>query len=141
MQGLRLTRPLAEASWRVDAIDLSVALFVLYTMVRWLTSPTESFSRIEAMEVAAYAGIFWICRYGMANRKRSRSRFYFCSWILGVGETAFGYYLSHWPNPHDPATQWFPFGPTERFHLGYFPRWVGTYASSNHYAFRLLVMA
>ena len=53
--------------------------------------------------------------------------------ILGVGETAFGYYLSN-------HLDWFPFGPAERMQLHYTPRWVGTYDSPNHYAC-LLVMA
>jgi len=133
VQGLRLAaRPPAGAQRRADAIDLSVALFVLYAIVRWLTSPAGYFSRIEAMDVAAYAGVFFTCRYGMANRRHAMALLYLLV-ILGVGETVFGYYLIN-------HLDWFPFGPTERLQLDYAPRWVGTYGSSNQYA-SLLVMA
>jgi len=133
VQGLRLaTRPPAGAQRRADAIDLSVALFVLYAIVRWLTSPAGYFSRIEAMDVSACAGVFFTCRYGMANRRYGMALLYLLV-FLGVGETVFGYYLINHPD-------WFPFGPTERLQLDYAPRWVGTYGSPNHYA-SLLVMA
>jgi O-antigen ligase len=133
VQGLRLTaKPAADTPRRADAIDLSVALFVLYAIVRWLTSPAEYFSRIEAMDVVAYAGVFFVCRYGMANRTHGMALLYLLV-ILGVGETAFGYYLSN-------HLDWLPFGPAERLQLHYAPRWVGTYESPNHYA-SLLVMA
>ncbi len=133
VQGLRLTRnpPLGIVRW-ADAIDLAVVLFVLYAIVRWLTSPAAYFSRIEAMEVVAYAGVFFTCRYGMANRKHCMALLYGLV-VLGVAETAFGYYLSCNPD-------WFPFGTTERLQLHYAPRWVGTYGSPNNYAC-LLVMA
>jgi hypothetical protein len=133
VQGLRLApRPHGSAPRRADAIDLSVALFVLYAVARWLTSPAEYFSRIEAMDVVAYAGIFFTCRYGMTNRR-------YCIWllyllvILGVGETVFGYYLSN-------HLDWFPFGSTERPQLRYAPRWVGTYEGPNHYASFLVMV-
>jgi O-antigen ligase len=133
VQGLRLAaRPGTGAQRRADAIDLSVVLFVLYAIVRWLTSPVEYFSRIEAMDVAAYAGVFFTCRYGMANRRHGMALLYLLV-ILGVGETVFGYYLINYPD-------WFPFGPTERLQLDYAPRWVGTYGCPNPYA-SLLVMA
>jgi O-antigen ligase len=132
VQGLRLTVRPPGAQSGADAIDLSVALFVLYAIVRWLTSPAEYFSRIEAMDVVAYAGVFFTCRYGMANRKYCMALLYLLV-ILGVGETAFGYYLSN-------HLDWFPFVPAERLQLDYAPRWVGTYESPNHYA-ALLVMA
>ena len=133
IQGLRLiAKPAIGSQRRADAIDLSVALFVLYTIVRWLTSPAEYFSRIEAMDVVAYAGIFFTCRYGMANRRYGMALLYLLV-ILGVGETAFGYYLSNHPD-------WFPFGSIERQQLDFAPRWVGTYEYPNHYG-SLLVMA
>jgi O-antigen ligase len=133
VQGLRLAaKPPADAQRRADAIDLSVALFVLYAIARWLTSPVEYFSRIEAMEVVACAGVFFACRYGLANRRLGMALVYLLI-ILGVGETAFGYYLSYHPD-------WFPFGPAERLQFHLTPRWVGTYESPNHYA-SLLVMA
>ena len=133
VQGLRLTaRPRAEEQRRVDFIDLSVALFVLYAVARWLTSPVEYFSRIEAMAVVAYAGVFLTCRYGMANRRYCMILLYLLV-MVGVGETAFGYYLSN-------HLDWFPFGPAEQTQLHYAPRWVGTYDSANFYAC-FLVMA
>jgi O-antigen ligase len=132
LQGLRLVvRPPAEGRG-ADAIDLSVALFVLYAVVRGLTSPAGYFSRIEAMDVTACAGVFFTCRYGMTNRKQAMAILYVLV-VLGVCETVFGYYLSSHP-------EWFPFGPAERLQLDYAPRWVGTYGSPNHYA-SLLVMA
>src|SRR5580692_3004721 len=70
VQGLRLTaNPPTDVPRRADAIDLAVGLFVLYAIARWLTSPAGYFSRIEAMDVVAYAGVFFTCRYGMANRR------------------------------------------------------------------------
>jgi len=132
VQGLRLVRrPQGGEQRRADAIDLSVAFFVLYAVARWLTSPAEYFSRIEAMDVVAYAGVFFTCRYGMANRRYCMGLLYLLV-VLGVGETAFGYYLSN-------HLDWFPFGPTERMQLLYAPRWVGTYGGPNYYAC-LLVM-
>jgi hypothetical protein len=133
VQGLRLAqRPPEGAPRRADAIDLSVALFVLYALARWLTSPAGYFSRIEVMDVAACAGVFYTCRYGMANRRYGMALLYLLV-ILGVGETVFGYYLSN-------HLDWFPFGQGERQQLYYAPRWVGTYGNPNHYAC-LLVMA
>jgi O-antigen ligase len=132
VQGLRLAVRPPGAQSGADAIDLSVALFVLYAIARWLTSPAEYVSRIEAMDVVAYAGVFFTCRYGMANRKYGMALLYLLV-LLGVGETAFGYYLSN-------HLDWFPFGPAEQLQLYYAPRWVGTYESPNHYA-SLLVMA
>jgi O-antigen ligase len=140
LQGLRLAVPVrADVPRSTDAIDLGIALFVLYTLVRWLTSPIEYVSRIEAMEVTAYAGIFWTCRYGLANRWCCMMLMYLLV-LLGVGETIFGYVLSQHSDPANPATQWFPFGPTETLHLLNFPRWQGTYESPNHYV-SLLIMA
>jgi tetratricopeptide (TPR) repeat protein len=139
IQGLRLTAsPLPNETRRIDAIDFSVVLFVLYAVVRWLTSPAEYFSRIEVLDVVAYAGIFFTCRYGMANRRHCLALLLLLV-MLGVGETAFGYYLSHHSDPTEPAAQWLPFGPAEQMHIGFFPRWVGTYASSDHYACLLVI--
>jgi O-antigen ligase len=133
LQGLRLTaKPIPETPRRVDAIDLAVVLFVVYAIVRWLTSPAEYFSRIEVMDVIAYAGIFFTCRYGMKNRKYCMTILYAVV-ALGLGETAFGYYLVN-------HLDWLPFGPAETLQLHYAPRWIGTYESPNHYA-SLLVMA
>jgi O-antigen ligase len=132
VQGIRLIRTaVPNPARRLDAIDLSVALFVLYASVRCLIS-SEPFARIEALDVMACAGIFLTCRYGMANRKYCMALLFLLV-ILGVGETAFGYYLSYHP-------AWLPFGPAESSQLQYAPRWLGTYDSPNHYAC-LLVMA
>ena len=84
------------------------------------------------MDIVAYAGIFFTCRYGMTNRKYCMALLYVLV-ILGVGETAFGYYLSN-------HLDWSPFGQAERLQLYYAPRWLGTYGCPNHYA-ALLVMA
>jgi O-antigen ligase len=133
VQGLRLalqTPP--EGGRRIDAIDWSVILFVAYTIVRWLTSPTEYFSRIEMLDVVGYGGIFLTCRYGLAHRHYAVFLLYLLV-LLGVGETVFGGYLSNNLN-------WFPFGPTEQNQLHYAPRWLGTYGCPNHYG-SLLVLA
>ena len=132
-QGLRLTgRPPIGVLRRIDAIDISVLLFVVYALARWLTSPTEYFSRIEAMDIVAYAGIFLTCRYGLAPRSLGIALL-FGLVALGVFETWFGYYLSR-------NLDWFPFGTDERLQVYYAPRWLGTYGCPNHYG-GLLVMA
>lgn len=133
VQGLRLNAKSASGlAPRMDAIDVSVVLFVVYTVSLWLTSPAEYFSRIEAMTVVGYAIIFFTCRYGLARRVYGISLLWLLV-ALGVGETIFGYYLSNHLN-------WFPFGTTERLQLHYAPRWLGTYGCPNHYV-SLLVMA
>jgi len=133
IQGLRLTRPLSMGRIRrADAIDLSVILFVIYAIIRWLTSPSEYFSRIEAMDIVGYAVIFFTCRYGI-NRRSYGLSLLFGLVALGVFETVFGYYLAH-------NLDWLPFGLTERLHQYYAPRWVGTYGCPNHYG-GFLVMA
>jgi hypothetical protein len=133
VQGLRLTaKPAPDAPRRADAIDLAVVLFVVYAMVRGLTSPAEYLSRIEVMAVIAYAGVFLTCRYGMKQRTYCMALLYALV-FLGVGETAFGYYLVN-------HLDWSPFGPTAQLQLQYAPRWIGTYDSPNHYA-SLLVLA
>ena len=133
LQGLRLTRPLSMGRVRrVDAIDLSVVLLVIYALARWLTSPAEYFSRIEAMDIVAYAVIFCTCRYGITPRRYALALL-FGLVALGVFETGFGYYLAH-------NLDWCPFGPSETLHQYYIPRWVGTYGCPNHYG-SLLVLA
>ena len=132
VQGLRLNSRLAGSLPRVDIIDLTVILFTLYAIVRWLTSPTEYFSRLEAMNVFAYAVVFLTCRHGLVRRTHGLILIYLLV-VLGLFETGFGYYLV---NHRD----FFPFGPTERLQLYYTPRWVGTYGCPNHYV-SLLVMA
>ncbi len=133
VQGLRLALASPEAGKRrLDAIDWSVLLFAIYAIIRWLTSPTEYFSRIEAIDVVGYAGIFLTCRHGVANRHFAVFLLYLLV-ILGVGETMFGYYfINH--------LDWFPFGEAERNQLHYAPRWLGTYGCPNNYG-SLLVMA
>jgi hypothetical protein len=126
IQGLRMTRPLSMGRIRkIDAIDISILLFVLYAIIRWLTSPAEYFSRVEIMDIIAYAGIFLTCRYGIARRSYGLYLIYGLI-VLGVFETGFGYYLSY-------HLDWFPFGVTERLHQYYAPRWLGTYGCPNHY--------
>jgi O-antigen ligase len=139
VQGFRLISfpPIGEVR-RIDAIDLSVVLFVAYTLIRWATSPTEYFSRIETLDVIAYAAVFFTCRYGMPHRQCCMALLYLLV-ALGIGETVFGYTLSHYSDPTDPATQWFPFGPGEHQNLDFFPRWIGSFGSPNHYAMLLVV--
>jgi hypothetical protein len=133
LQGLRLTARFApDVPPRADAIDIAVVLFVLYAIVRWLTSPAEYVSRIEALAVVAYAAVFLTCRHGMANRRYCMALLY-AFVALGVGETLFAYYL----NSH---SDWLPFGPEEKLQQFYAPRWIGTYESPNHFV-SLLVMA
>ena len=134
LQGVRLAlrKSSDEAPRRIDAIDWSVVLFVLYAFVRWLTSPTEYFSRIEVMAVTAYAGIFFTCRYGVVNRKYGVFLLYLLVG-LGVGEMIFGYYFSNHPDR-------VPFDLNGQLQQHYAPRWLGTYDGPNHFA-SLLVMA
>jgi len=140
IQGLRLaSRPSEKAVRLIDAIDLSVVIFVLYAIVRWLTSPTEYFSRFEVLNIVAYAVIFFTCRYGLVRRTHGLILLGLLV-ILGVFEAGFGFYLSHHSDVNDPQSLWFPFGSTERLQLHYFPRWVGTYGCPNHYGC-ILVMA
>src|SRR5271155_3954209 len=69
IQGLRLqSKPSMGSLRQMDAIDLTVVVFVLYAVARWLTSPTEYFSRIEVMGILAYAVVFFTCRYGLVRR-------------------------------------------------------------------------
>jgi O-antigen ligase len=116
---------------RLDAIDLAVVAFTLYAIARWLTSPVEYFSRLEILDVVACATIFFTCRYGLARRVYGLVLLG-CLIVLGIFETGFGYYLSN-------HLSWCPFGAAETLHQYYAPRWVGTYASPNHYG-ALLVM-
>jgi O-antigen ligase len=140
IQALRLTAQAPIESLRqIDAIDLSVVLFVVYAIARWLTSPTPFYSRFEVLSVVGYAVIFLFCRYGIARRTYGLWLIVLLV-ILGVGETVFGYLLRQHSNVGDPDSLWFPFGPNEQMHLHWMPRWVGTYGCPNHYAC-LLVMA
>jgi hypothetical protein len=124
VQGLRLVAAARDLPrGRIDAIDLSVVLFTLYAIARWLTSPTDVF---------AYAVVFFTCRYGLVRRRHGLVLLGLLI-ALGVFETGFGYYLSN-------HLQWCPFGPTETLHQYYAPRWIGTYACPNHYG-EILVMA
>ena len=133
IQGLRLVAVSGRGSiLKIDAIDWAALLFVFYAIARWLTSPTEYFSRLEIMDVVGYAVIFFTCRYGMMNRKLGITLVYLLV-VLGIGETIFGYYLSN-------HLDWCPFGPTENLQQYYAPRWLGTYGCPNHYG-SLLVMA
>ena len=131
VQGLRLAQNLPRRQRRIDAIDWAVIFFALYTIVRWLTSPTEYFSRIEALEIVGYAGIFFTCRYGMMHRKYALLLLYLLV-VLGAGEAVYGYWLSN-------HLDFFLFGPAEKLQLHYAPRWLGTYGCPNHYG-GLLVM-
>jgi O-antigen ligase len=133
VQGWRLRSAAWDHPWaRLDLIDLSVVLFVLYAIARWATSPTEYFSRLEILSVFGYAVIFFTCRYGLARRTHGLVLLILLV-ALGVFETAFGYYL-------ETHLSWCPFGPTELMHQYYAPRWVGTYGCPNHYG-AILVMA
>jgi O-antigen ligase len=116
---------------RLDLIDLAAVAFTLYAIIRWRTSPTEYFSRLEILNVLAGATVFFTCRYGLARRVHGLVLLGLLI-VLGVFETGFGYYLS-------AHLDWLPFGPGETLHQYYAPRWVGTYASPNHYG-ALLVM-
>jgi O-antigen ligase len=119
---------------RLDLIDLAVVVFTVYAVARWLTSPAEYFSRLEILNVLGYATIFFTCRHGLARRSYGLLLLGLLV-ALGVFETGFGYYLSN-------HLDWLPFGPTETLHRYYAPRWIGTFASPNHYgAFLVMGMS
>ncbi len=121
IQALRLAAPSPIGSLRqIDAIDLSIILFVLYALVRWLTSPAEFFSRFEILGVTGYATVFFFCRYGLARRTYGLALLILLV-VLGAGETGFGYLL----HLHSNAV-WFPFGAQEQMHVYWAPRWLGT---------------
>ena len=138
IQALRLMS-IPMTARRIDAIDFAVILFTLYAAVRWLTSPTEYYSRLEALNVVAYATLFFTCRYGLLRRSHALVIVALLV-VLGLGETFFGFYLSHHSDIHHPESLWFPFGSTEQLQVYYAPRWLGTYGCPDHYA-ALLVMA
>ena len=117
---------------RLDLIDLAVVAFTAYAVARWLTSPTEYFSRLEILNVVGYATVFFTCRYGLARRSYGLVLVGLLV-VLGVFESGFGYYLSN-------HLDWLPFGPNETLHRYYAPRWIGTFASPNHYG-SFLVMS
>jgi tetratricopeptide (TPR) repeat protein len=140
LQGSRLaTRAPIGSLRQIDAIDLSVVLFVIYAIVRWLTSIAEFYSRFEVLSVVSYAAVFIFCRYGITRRTYGLWLVVLLA-VLGAGETVFGYLLRQHSNVGDPQSLWFPFGTSEQMHLVWAPRWVGTYGCPNHYAC-LLVMA
>jgi hypothetical protein len=143
VQGVRLAQGPGPGNLRrVDAIDWTVCIFVVYTIIRWQTSPTEYFSRIEAMEVIGYAIIFFTSRYGMLNRSYGLWILYLLI-VLGVFETGFGYYLSgrlDWAPFGSTEMVDEPFGPPDTPQHHYLGRWLGTYGCPNHYG-ALLVMA
>jgi O-antigen ligase len=116
---------------RLDAVDLAVVGFTLYAIVRWQTSPTEYYSRLEILNIAAYGTIFLVCRHGLVRRSQALALLLLLV-VLGVFELGFGYELSR-------NLDWLPFGPTERLHQFYAPRWIGTYGSPNHYG-EILIM-
>ena len=124
VQAYRMARG-QGAGPRLDLIDGSVLAFSAYAIARWLTSPTEYYSRIEILNVIGYATVFLTCRYGLARRSFGVTILVLLV-ALGLFETGFGYYLS-------THLSWCPFGPDETLHQYYAPRWVGTYACPNHY--------
>ena len=79
-----------------------------------------------------YATVFFTCRYGLARRSYGLVLVGLLV-VLGVFESGFGYYLSN-------HLDWLPFGPNETLHRYYAPRWIGTFASPNHYG-SFLVMS
>jgi hypothetical protein len=140
IQVARFAAPPPIGSLRqIDVIDLSVLLFVFYALVRWLTSPTEFFSRLEVLSVIGYAIVFLFCRYGLARRTYGIILLVLLV-ALGVGEVIFGYLFHLHSTAGDPASLWFPFGPSERMQIFWAPRWLGTYGCPNHYV-SLLVAA
>jgi hypothetical protein len=86
----------ADPVVRVDLIDLAVVAFTLYAIARWLTSPTEYFSRLEILNVIGYATIFLTCRYGLVRRSHGLLLLQLLV-LLGIFELLFGYYLTSWP--------------------------------------------
>lgn len=138
LQAIRLLAPPASAR-RIDFIDLAVVLFVVYAAARWLTSPTEYFSRLEILGIVGYATLFFTCRYGLVRRSHALALVVLLV-VVGLGEAIFGYCLSLHSDVNHPESLWFPFGSDEQLQIYYAPRWLGTYGCPDHYA-SLLVMA
>jgi O-antigen ligase len=138
LQAIRLLAPAASAR-QIDFIDLAVVLFAVYAVARWLTSPTEYFSRLEILNIAGYATLFFTCRYGLTRRSHALALVTLLV-VIGLGETVFGYCLSLHSDINNPESLWFPFGSDEQLQVYYAPRWLGTYGCPDHYA-SLLVMA
>jgi hypothetical protein len=138
LQTIRLLAPPGSLR-RVDFIDLTVVLFVLYAAARWLTSPTEYYSRLEILNIVAYATLFFTCRYGLVRRSHAIA-LVAALVVIGTGEAVFGFLFSQHSDINHPESLWYPFGPDERLQIYYAPRWLGTYGCPDHYA-SLLVMA
>ncbi|MDE1170141.1 MAG: O-antigen ligase family protein [Verrucomicrobium sp.] len=120
--------PLRPPDW----IDGFAAAFLLYAIARYFTAPVEYLARLEVMQVASYAAIFWVARYRIL-------RAFDGVWVVGgLVATALGVVLfSFWLRWHPGFLPW-----GESVALHYFPRLTGTFGCPNHYgAFLYMAVA
>ncbi len=121
---------LLRNSWRPDHIDGFVFLFLIYASYLACQSIAPYEARLEWMKIFAYAGVFWVARYGIERRNQALL-------ILGsivvvaLSVSAFAFFLK--ANP-----LFLPYG--EKLHIHYAPRLTGTYGCPNHLGY-FMVMA
>jgi O-antigen ligase len=121
VQALRLFR--SSGGFSLDLIDLAVIAFTLYTGGLWLFSSAPWLSRMEFMNVLAYATVFFSARYGIGRRAHGITLLVLLV-LVGTAVAAFGFYLKLHP-------EFLPYG--EKLHLYYAPRLTGTYGCPNHF--------
>jgi O-antigen ligase/Tfp pilus assembly protein PilF len=76
-----LERRTAPPTWRPDAIDLALAVFVVLQLASWFPSVYRFASALYGAKVLAYAIAFWLLRYGLKDRRLWRAAL----WCLILG--------------------------------------------------------
>ncbi|MHB8995423.1 MAG: O-antigen ligase family protein [Armatimonadota bacterium] len=76
-----LERRMAAPTWRPDAIDLALAIFVILQLVSWFPSVYRFASALYGAKVLAFAITFWLLRYGLKDRRLWRAAL----WCLMLG--------------------------------------------------------
>ncbi|MEM1059160.1 MAG: O-antigen ligase family protein [Verrucomicrobiota bacterium] len=125
-QALRLwtARPAADQRFG-DAVDLLVALFVVYAFCLYWAMPVGFAARLEMFNIAVYAAVFWFCRYGMP--RVSHQLLVLAGLLLvAAGIGVFAFFL--WKNQ-----DWLVYGTD--LHVYYHPRLCGTYGCPNHFGY------
>lgn len=63
----------APSTWRPDAIDLALAVFVVLQLASWLPSVYRFASALYGAKVLAFAITFWLLRYGLKDLRLWRA--------------------------------------------------------------------